>query len=83
MTRSKVESNTWEMMTQFAMDRQYAGKNDSGSASIPAKIEVTPCSSVIAEVNASCGWLSSHLEKFRFSVGRLKEQHEPRYEANF
>ena len=43
------------MMTQFIMDRQYAGKNDSGFASVSARIEATACSSVIAEVNTNCG----------------------------
>jgi len=59
MTRSKVESNVWETMTQFIMDRQYAGKKDSGSVSTPARTEAAPCSSVIVEVKTSYGRLSS------------------------
>ena len=54
MTRSKVRSSTWDMMTQVIIDRQYAGKNDPEFMLINARIEVAHCSRVIAEANTNC-----------------------------
>ena len=54
MTRSKVKSSSWDIVTQVINDRQYVGKKDPEFMLVTARTVVTPCNSVIPDVDTNC-----------------------------